>query len=1108
MPDRITVKRFIEETRADLSSPVTSNFAEHSTLNSCRASITNLEEILDDNRTHLRNLKKSVKGLMEAGKTYVTNECLLAENLERLGMFVLSKEAEPSIGTAFLKFSVVAKELSAIMKNMLNNYNNIVLFPLESILKGDLKEVKGDLRKPFDKASKDYDAKYTKLEKEKKQQAKESGFTRTEVAPQEIAEEMEKERRYFQLQMCEYLIKVSEVKIKKGVDLAQHFVDYYHAQNTYFLECTESLDNIRSYTETLVTELKQLRINQEDEKKNLILLRDEVKETLQIDREKSLERAGYTLHGQQGDINHGTMIKGYLLKRSEGVRKVWQKRYCVVNNGQLTLAYSPNSAPNHTLNLLTCQVKGSVEKEGKKSPIFILVTHNRNYLFQAEDHSEMERWMSVLSNSRKEALEKAFGEHGNGLQKDNSTDETYDLRQRIVRVVQSLPGNDICADCDAVDPTWLSTNLGVLTCIECSGIHREMGVHVSRVRSLTLDNLGTAELLIAKAIGNGGFNEIMEATLDDDFVKPKSTSKMEERKQFIRAKYINHQYAQKLEESPSALSKGLAKAVHKKDILAVLQVFAEGVDLSAPMHDQDGKQTTSLHYSVKNNEEDTSLHIVDFLAQNTTNIDVLSDGNSALHLAASLSKSECIKVLVRAGANSTQVNIHGKTALEIAISEGHSDTTELLKSVQGGKLSHCDNVKIDWGLEQAENIYEEPCNFGDLRIDLQSEDEGIEEPVKVPATPPRSKRRPISIAAFPAQVPRNRTPAGNDVDVAPPAFNSASPSMNVIGELKKRHGLGEDLKKNLRKVAPPPPPPTSTIPMAFTAGTVYPSTQHSTFTKSHQRSNSTPHEDSPPPTPPVRGASVSRQSRTPAPVPKTRPMSPPKLASSQSTSALNRKPSKKSTLEGRPKPPMVPKPKLEDLNDSRKVTRTLSSSPPSVPPPSAPPPIARPISPPTTTIRAKSPPSIAATQPTITAVPVPTTQAQIPLNTRVTSPPTNRVVTPPAKQEATSPDLPPPPRPPKDLKSKGDESKPTGNTPPPELPPRNISPASSKPKIKRVQAVYDCDADNDDELSFTEGEIIVVSGEADPDWWMGHIEGNPKREGVFPITFVRILEKE
>lgn len=48
-----------------------------------------------------------------------------------------------------------------------------------------------------------------------------------------------------------------------------------------------------------------------------------------------------------------------------------------------------------------------------------------------------------------------------------------------------------------VDPTWLSTNLGVLICIECSGIHRDMGVHISRIQSITLDELGTSELLVS-----------------------------------------------------------------------------------------------------------------------------------------------------------------------------------------------------------------------------------------------------------------------------------------------------------------------------------------------------------------------------------------------------------------------------------------------------------------------------------------------------------------------------------------------------------------------------------------------------------------------------------
>lgn len=50
------------------------------------------------------------------------------------------------------------------------------------------------------------------------------------------------------------------------------------------------------------------------------------------------------------------------------------------------------------------------------------------------------------------------------------------------------------------DPTWLSTNLGILTCIECSGIHRELGVHYSRIQSLTLDVLSTSELLVNRMI--------------------------------------------------------------------------------------------------------------------------------------------------------------------------------------------------------------------------------------------------------------------------------------------------------------------------------------------------------------------------------------------------------------------------------------------------------------------------------------------------------------------------------------------------------------------------------------------------------------------------------
>lgn len=40
-------------------------------------------------------------------------------------------------------------------------------------------------------------------------------------------------------------------------------------------------------------------------------------------------------------------------------------------------------------------------------------------------------------------------------------------------------------------------------------------------------------------------------------------------------------------------------------------------------------------------------------------------------------------------------------------------------------------------------------------------------------------------------------------------------------------------------------------------------------------------------------------------------------------------------------------------------------------------------------------------------------------------------------------------------------------------------------KIRRVKTIYDCEADNEDELAFAEGEVIIVTGEEDQEWWVG-----------------------
>ncbi|XP_078442114.1 putative ADP-ribosylation factor GTPase-activating protein AGD11 isoform X4 [Wolffia australiana] len=107
-----------------------------------------------------------------------------------------------------------------------------------------------------------------------------------------------------------------------------------------------------------------------------------------------------------------------------------------------------------------------------------------------------------------------------------------------LEILMKKPDNRFCADCGSPDPKWVSFNLGVFICIKCSGVHRSLGVHISKVLSVKLDEWTEEQVnTLIDGGGNSTVNMRYEAFIPKNISKPGPDSSTEERSDFIRRKY-------------------------------------------------------------------------------------------------------------------------------------------------------------------------------------------------------------------------------------------------------------------------------------------------------------------------------------------------------------------------------------------------------------------------------------------------------------------------------------------------------------------------------------------------------------------------------------------
>ncbi|KAH0560016.1 hypothetical protein GP486_003461 [Trichoglossum hirsutum] len=313
-------------------------------------------------------------------------------------------------------------------------------------------------------------------------------------------------------------------------------------------------------------------------------------------------------------------------------KQAWHKFWVVLDQGKLS-EYS-NWKQKLDLHMEPIDLRMASVREARNAErrfCFEVITPQYKRVYQATSEDDMKNWITSINNALQSAVEgrgkspgfnssavadgpirrdigsvltgKSHG-HGGGSHLQGSTASASnsvvrrttvgarpayirntsssfeDDPERLLQIVREADqGNCWCADCGSgLKAEWVSINLGIVLCIECSGIHRSLGTHISKVRSLTLDTTSfttdIVELLLQ--VGNRVSNMIWEAKLDVA-TRPTPQSTREQRLKFITTKYVDRAYIQPISTTVSPYStpdETLLASIKKNDLQGVLYALA------------------------------------------------------------------------------------------------------------------------------------------------------------------------------------------------------------------------------------------------------------------------------------------------------------------------------------------------------------------------------------------------------------------------------------------------------------------------------------------------------------------------------------------------------
>ncbi|XP_018422774.1 PREDICTED: arf-GAP with coiled-coil, ANK repeat and PH domain-containing protein 2 [Nanorana parkeri] len=494
--------------------------------------VSELEQKLDFRPNSM--LVKQCIGMIDAGKAFCTANKQFINGIRDLAQYSSKDEV---IENSLSKFSESLEEMIKFHNILFDQAQRSIKSQLQTFVKEDLRKFK-DAKKQFDKVS----------EEKENALAKNAQVTRTKQHEVEEATNiLTATRKCYRHIGLDYVLQINVLQSKRRSEILKSMLSFMYAHLAFFHQGYDLFSELEPYMKDLGAQLDCLVVDAAKEKRAM-----ELKHSTIQQKGLSADDSSYECNA---DAENGIVMEGYLFKRASNAFKTWNRRWFSIQNNQLV--YQKKFKDNPTVvveDLRLCTVKHCEDIERRFC--FEVVSPTKSCMLQADSEKLRQSWIKAVQTSIATAYREKSDEAEKADKKPSVSSSSPVTETKLVKgesalqKVLCIPGNTKCCDCGLPDPRWASINLGITLCIECSGIHRSLGVHFSKVRSLTLDTWEPELLKLMCELGNDVINSIYEARVDKIGVKkPQNGCQRQETEAYIKAKYVEKRFVDHSSES-------------------------------------------------------------------------------------------------------------------------------------------------------------------------------------------------------------------------------------------------------------------------------------------------------------------------------------------------------------------------------------------------------------------------------------------------------------------------------------------------------------------------------------------------------------------------------